>query len=115
MKLWYNKHMKRINIKEVDYLNEILAQVKSHQPMIIQEGKEEKFAIITMEDYEEFMQLYHADLQRNPLKYGKPKEIHIMTEPNESFDMSEEEYEDIKRQLLDAIEKTFKPKTNKMN
>ena len=107
--------MKKIDIMKLDDIKILLNDVENEKPLMIQEGKEEKYVVITMEDYERFMHLYHEDVERHPLKYAKPQEIHIVANPAEEFNISEEEYEDIKKQLLDAIEKTFKPKTNKMN
>ena len=104
----YNHDMKRIDWRDFSALEEELPQLQGEDALILAEGKEDRYALIPIAYYELLMDLYEEAYQREPLRFAAPKEIRII--PQGDILLSEEEYEDIKEKLLDALEKTLKPK-----
>lgn len=104
--------MKKIDIKEKEMIIDSLSEVKEDNHLIITDGKEEKLAVITMSEYIKFMDLIELDKKIHPFKYGEA-EIQVINDEN--IEISYEEYENIRKQLLDALDKTFKPKLEKLN
>lgn len=109
---WYNNFMKKIDVENINELDEMLNDIEDGDAVILSEGKEEKYAIISINDYCLFQELMELDRQINPFKYGQT-EIRIVNDDN--IEVSYEEYENIKKQLLEALDKTFKPKLEKLN
>ena len=99
--------MKRIELRDfsIDALTE---EPEALDAVYLCEGKEDRYALLKVEDYEMLVQAYYDAAAQNPLRYAKPTEIRIF--PQGNLELDEEEYEDLKQQVLDALEKTLKPK-----
>ena len=104
--------MEKMDIKEIKDFKECLELVEDDKALVLADGKEEKYAVITMNDYSIYQDLLALDRQIHPFKYGSP-EIRLMAD--EDFEITYEEYENIKKQILEALDKTFKPKLEKLN
>ncbi len=103
--------MKRIDINSIGDFKNNLAQLKEGEPLFLVSGKEEKYVVIDIVSFDAMQRSLASDIQKNPLKYFDPSklEIRVMSDPNRP-ELTEEEYESIKKQLNDALEKSLKPK-----
>ena len=102
----YNIGMRRIDIDE---LAKILKDSDIEDGLTILKDGEDAFTVLKYDDYQEL--LYYKDLY--DMTFGDQPNIKIMGA--EDVNLSEEEFEMIKKQLNEAIDATFKPKTSKMN
>lgn len=100
--------MKRIDLKHSPQLHKMLKQLHSGSALILTHGKEERYAILPMEDYENLQNAYQDACIDNPLRYGIPGDIRVMSNEHPQK-ISLAEYEKIKQQLLQALEKNLKP------
>ena len=102
--------MKNIDIEKLHSLKEILKDFKEDDVSFIEENGEPKFVIMPVSqfDYLESLESFSDESLSDTSKSS----VKILTSiPELTF----EEYENIKSQLLDSLEKTLKPKKEKLN
>ena len=73
---------------------------------IDEEGKT-RYAILPIEMYDSLEDLMAM--------FANPSAASVKIVPSQDLDLSYEEYERIKKQIMDAVEKTFMPKPEKLN
>lgn len=95
--------MKRIDLKD---FKEALVKLKRGNVLILTSGKEERFALLPIADFEMLQEAFVEASIANPLRFGLPEDIKILTKDNHT--LSKSEYEEIKRHLLEALDKNFK-------
>ena len=91
--------MKRIDIQQFEGLKDIL---KDEKCALLTSGKEDLFALVDLDTFENMNNIYQT--------FKKPKVeagIHVV---GEFKDISEEEFEKIKEDVLKALEQAFKVK-----
>lgn len=97
--------MKRIDIS---LLNEELKE-DIEDGLLVSKNGEDAFVVLKVDDYNE-MEYLKALAEMNPIAMGN--NVRIITN---DINLSEEEFETVKKQLNEAFDATFKPKTSKMN
>ena len=105
--MMYNIAMKRIELRDFSF-SDLKEDPEMLDAIYLCEGKEDRYALLKVEDYELLLQAYYEAAVNDPLRFTKPTEIRIV--PQGNMELNEDEYEDLKQQVLDALEKTLKPK-----
>ncbi|MDY6063298.1 MAG: hypothetical protein SPI53_05880 [Erysipelotrichaceae bacterium] len=102
--------MNKLDIKDLDKLNERLSKLQAGELLVLSDGVEEKFVLIDSNTFDMMQKAFDLDVKNNPLKYFDPSklEVRVISDPSKP-ELSEEEYEAIKKQLNEALEKTLKP------
>lgn len=95
--------MKRIDLKD---FKEKLVKLKRGHALILTSGKEERYALLPIADFEMLQQAYMEASAANPLRFGLPEDIKILT--RDEHTLSKSEYEEIKKHLLEVLDKNFK-------
>lgn len=104
--------MKNIDIKEFEFIKEDLEQLKEEEVIFINDKDEPKYVLMSADDYDNFL-IYRDLLDESvPAEDCKPA-IKIVS--NKENGLTYEEYEKIKKQLVEVFDKTFKPNPNKLN
>lgn len=103
----YNRAMKRMELRDFSF-DDLKEEPEMLNAVYLCEGKEDRYALLRVEDYELLVQAYYEAAVNDPLRFSKPAEIRII--PQGNIELDEDEYEDLKQQVLDALEKTLKPK-----
>lgn len=96
-----------INIDEIIEIKDRLDSLCEDDALFIDENGKTKYAIIPIESYdkvEDLLDAINGDSMSNVKVVG-----------GNGNDLTYEEYERIKSMIMDAVEKTFKPKAEKLN
>lgn len=99
--------MKRIDIKEIE-LDELSTMVKK-EAILVKENGLDSFLIVDANQYTELVNLVEADQN----VHAEPLGVKIVT--NAEIELTDEEYEKIKAQLLEALDSTFKRKKERLS
>lgn len=94
---------------DINTLNNIKEQIESlyeDDALFIEKDGIAKYAIIPIETYDKVEDLLSV------INGGSGAEVKVV---GENAELSYEEYERIKAMIMDAVEKTFKPKADKLN
>ncbi len=102
----YNRVM-NIELSKLKEIEEELEGLRDHEVLTVTEDGEKRFAVLPWSYYEQIEELAEmiADANKNP--------VQMIT--GENFDISYEEYESIRDQIIEALEKTLMPKPEKLN
>ena len=95
-----------INIDELANIKDLLSTLDDESVLYVEEDGENKYVIMTSSFYEGVAEVAEA------LKNGAATAIKVAMP---SFDLSYEDYENIKRQVDEALDKAFRPKPEKLN
>ena len=96
-----------LDIKELQNIKDKLDSLEDNV-LFVDENGISKYAIMPIEMYdevEEFIDIINDKDNRPIVKVANPKDIQL----------TYEEYETIKKQIMDAIDMTFKPNPEKLN
>lgn len=96
-----------LDIKNLENLREELENLEEEDTLYINNDGVTKFAVIPIDRYDIAVDLLSAATDDQTM----PK-VKIIGQDSE---LSYEEYERIKALIMDAVEKTFKPKAEKLN
>lgn len=102
---WYNCCM-NIDINKLGDIKLELDQMKENDTLYIEENGEVKYAIMHVSRYD------RADELLDIFDNNSSSQVKIIGSNEE---LSYEEYEKIKALIMDAVEKTFRPKAEKLN
>ena len=105
----YNYFM-NIDIKELENIKQDLSELKDRDVLYIDENGVTKYAIMNIDAYDEASELLSL-FEEN--KRNMSANVKVIGANNE--DITYEEYERIKALIMEAVEKTFKPKAEKLN
>lgn len=97
----------KIDINELDNLKEKLDVLEKDDILFIDEEGSSKYALMNIGIYEKFEEIV------NFMNNSRVPQVKI--ESNDDIEVSYEEYEQIKKQLLEVIDETFKPKPENLN
>lgn len=97
----------KIDINELDNLKEKLDALEKDDILFIDEEGSSKYALMNMKVYEEVEEIMKV------MNYSRLPQVKI--ESNDDIEVSYEEYEQIKKQLLEVIDEAFKPKPENLN
>ena len=95
-----------INIDELANIKDLLSTLDDESVLYVEEDGENKYVIMTSSLYEGVAEVAEA------LKNGAATAIKVAMP---SFDLCYEDYENIKRQVDEALDKAFRPKPEKLN
>ena len=95
-----------INIDELANIKDLLSTLDDESVLYVEEDGENKYVIMTSSLYEGVAEVAEA------LKNGAATAIKVAMP---SFDLSYEDYENIKRQVDESLDKAFRPKPEKLN
>lgn len=101
--------MKNIDIKELKEIKEELECMD--EQIFICENKEPKYVIVPIDEYDDLASC--KELIDGKLDTMPNEGVKIITNSNSK--LSYEEYEKIRKQLVDVFDATFKPKPEKLN
>lgn len=100
--------MKTVDISKLDEIKKELKCVIECDPLMIVDAKEEKYVVLTVDDYDSLMESKSNSMP----SFGEfTPEISIVTP--DDFDLSEDEFEELKNTLLEAMEKKLKKPNTK--
>ncbi len=96
-----------VDIERVSGIIDELDQLKESDVLFIDENGESRFAIIPIETYDAIddMLAMFNDASRMQVQIANP----------ENIELSYDEYERSKQQIMDVVEKTLMPKPEKLN
>lgn len=96
-----------VDIKKLKNIKEELDNLSKDDVLFVEEKGISKYALLPIELYDEV-----EDIVKFSQEMNKPQ-VRIVN--NNDIDLSYEEYEQIKSQIMEAVDKTFKPKPEKLN
>ncbi len=96
-----------INIKEIEQIKDELHSMKENDVLFIDEEGKARYAILPIELYDSMEDLM--------MMLNSPDAMTVKIASSQDLDLSYDEYERIKKQIMDAVEKTFMPKPEKLN
>lgn len=102
----YNRYMK-IDINELADLKEDLYDLKDDEVLEIYEDGERSFVILNAKFFKQIEDLSIMIAESNAMRENM--------QPIENLELTYEEFENVKEQVIDALEKTFMPKPEKLN
>lgn len=94
-----------IDIEKIKEIKQELDSLSENDVLFVDEKGTTKFAILPIEMYDSLEDLM--------MMLNGSTAVKIAT--SEDIDLSYDEYERIKKQIMDAVEKTFMPKPEKLN
>jgi|GEM_PF-1298851 len=103
----YNDCDMNIDINRITAIKDELDSLSENDVLFIDEENKTKYAIMPIELYDSLEDLMTM------LGTNAAPSVRIV--PSEDIDLSYDEYERIKKQIMDAVEKTFMPKPEKLN
>lgn len=98
-----------IDINKLENIRQELSELKDNDVLYIDEDGKTKYAIMAIEAYDradDILSLFDENK-------GLNANVKVIGANNE--DITYEEYERIKALIMEAVEKTFKPKAEKLN
>lgn len=95
-----------ININELDNIRDLLESLDDESVLYVEEDGTNKYVIMTSSLYDGVAEVADA------LKAGAATAIKVAMP---SFELSYEDYENIKKQVDEALDKAFRPKPEKLN
>ena len=96
-----------VDLKKLKNITEELNELGKDDVLFVEDKGISKYVLMPIELYDEVEDL---------IKYSKAlanPQVKIIS--NEDIELSYEEYERIKSQIIEAVDKTFKPKPEKLN
>lgn len=103
----YNGFNMNIDIERLKEIKDELDAMNESDVLFIDEDRKAKYVIMPVELYDTLEDLL------NVLNAPAPASVRIAAP--EEIDLSYDEYERIKKQIMEAVEKTFMPKPEKLN
>ncbi len=94
-----------IDIKELENIKTELDSLDENEVVFIKEGQEDKYVIMPIGQYEFINEILSPN-------QNAPK-VKVINASN--IELTYDEYENVKREINEIIEKTFKPKPEKLN
>ena len=96
-----------VDIEQVKEIRDELDSLEEDEVMFIEEDHIAKYAVMPIEFYDAIEELAAVvnGTSNTSVRIAIPQD----------FDLSYDEYERIKQQIMDAVEKTFMPKPEKLN
>lgn len=99
-----------IDIKRLENIKDQLDQLDDNEVLFIDDNLNTKYVIMPIDMYDKAEELLNMfdDARANEIKVK-------VVSPNTGNELTYEEYEKIKTTIMEAVEKTFKPKAEKLN
>lgn len=102
--------MKIVDLEKSKEVKELVKDLEVGDPVIFVENRIQRYILI---DANSYSSMYHAlidDYEKHPMRYFDPSklEFDFVEDPNRP-ELTLEEYEKIKKQLNEALEKNLKP------
>lgn len=108
----YNIFMRNIDIKEVEGIKKQLDMLGDEDVVYIDEDGQSKYALMNLNYYEKLDSYRQLKEKSGPLFNTQVK---IFSGGSPLDDLSYDEYEKIRNQLLEIFDKSFRPKNDKLN
>ncbi|MCR4633017.1 MAG: hypothetical protein K5648_02695 [Erysipelotrichaceae bacterium] len=96
-----------IDIRKIEQIRDELDSMNENDVLFIDEEGKTRYAILPIDMYDSLEDLMAM--------FANPGAASVKIVPSQDLDLSYEEYERIKKQIMDAVEKTFMPKPEKLN
>jgi len=97
-----------IDIKKLENIKEQLDSLKEDEVAFVSEKGKNKYVILPMSLYETFDDVLAMSKSENNVS-------NVRVVNANDFELSYDEYENVKKQIIEAFDKTFKPKPEKLN
>lgn len=107
MQKCYNGFNMNIDIERLKEIREELDAMNEADVLYIDEDRKAKYVIMPVELYDTLEDLLNV--------LNTPVSASVRIAAPEEIDLSYDEYERIKKQIMEAVEKTFMPKPEKLN
>lgn len=105
--------MNNIDIKNLDSIKEELELLTKEKVVLIEEDGVPKYALTTLEEYSELES--YRNLVVGQSVQGNDNEPAVKIVASRSNELSFEEYEKVKEELVEMFDKTFKPNPKKLS
>lgn len=106
----YNRDMKEINIEQLKDIKNDLESLEDDEVIFVNREDETEYVVMTKSLYDSMGEL--AEIVTN-LQSSQP--VVKVVGPEEKIELSYDEYENVKKQMLDILDKTFKPNPEKLS
>ena len=97
-----------IDVSKLETIKDELDTMQENDAIFVYEGGHEKYAILPIDTYNKVCDLLDALDEANPLN----AKIDVIGDKQQ---LTYEEYERVKSLIMEAVEKAFKPKADKLN
>ena len=97
-----------IDVKDLKEIQYELDSLKDDEILYVNEDGENRYVILKAAFFEQIRDLAAMIAEHN-------KMVEMNWQPVENVELTYEEYETVKEQIIDALEKTFMPKPEKLN
>ena len=98
-----------IDISEYKEFKQLLSMISEDDPLFLKDEGNTKYVILPINTYDKVEDILQA------VNGVITPEIRVISPNDEQVQLSYEEYERVKAMIMDAVEKTFKPKAEKLN
>jgi hypothetical protein len=99
--------MANIDISKLSNIYDELEDLNGSDVLFVDEGSQSRYVILPIELFDQLEELISM------LK--EPETMPVVRFSGEDIDLSYDEYERIKNQIMEAVEKTLMPKPEKLN
>ena len=101
--------MLKIDINEIKNIKDELDTLDEDEVAFVEDNNETKYVIMPVSQYDEIESF------RSFLDEGQMPNSNVKIITNASYDLTYDEYEKIRKQLIEVIDKTLKPNPEKFN
>lgn len=101
--------MKTVDINKIKNIKKELESLEKDEVLFVNEDGSSKYVCMPMELYETVEDFINVD-EEELLKNTQIKVINA-----NDIELTYDEYEKVKEQIIDALDRTFKPKPEKLN
>ena len=99
--------MANIDISKLSNIYDELLDLDGNDVLFVDEGAQSKYVIMPIELFDQLEDLINM--------MREPESIPVVKFSGEDIELSYDEYERIKNQIMEAVEKTLMPKPEKLN
>lgn len=103
--------MQNINIKDLESIKEELEKLEDDDVIFVNDEQGPKYALISIDNYDD-LESYRGLIEDAEDSMANAS-VKIIS--NKQNNLTYDEYEKIKKQLVEVFDKTFKPNPNKLN
>lgn len=101
--------MLKIDINKIKNIKDELDTLDEDEVAFVEDNNETKYVIMPISQYDEI------DSFKSFLDEGQMPNSNVKIITNASYDLTYDEYEKIRKQLIEVIDKTLKPNPEKFN
>ena len=102
--------MKTIEIEEFEDLRNELEELDDEEVLVLSEDGKDKYMVVPLNLYEKYAEMFETE---DGVENGEKAGVRVIS--SMPSDLTYEEYERVKKELIKALDETLKPNPEKLN